>query len=166
MLVNQLIVLPDEGTMNYLRQIFSACPFELDLSQSYVEVNSSLGDMEAESSNVYVAQAGSMNIWYDSSTQSSSLLLPLVSTELTKRCQEVRVDAPSLFYGDYYHPFLVLKRHMPPKAKHFRGFINSVSDVLFANRMPLVFDAEFVMAQNFEYVPDTDFYVSQMATLR
>jgi len=163
MQVNQLIVLPDAGTLDYLRQMFSGCPFDLDLAKAYVEVNSSLGEMEPDDSNVYVASAGSMNIWYDSSTQSSSLLLPITSVALTDRCMELRDSAPSLFYGDYYMPFLVIKRHMPPMSRHYRSFINSISDVLYANRQPLVFDSEFLLPQSFEYVPDTDFYVSQIA---
>ena|ERR1700680_4759306 len=163
MLVNQLIVLPDEGTLNYLRQVFSGCPFDLELGKAYVEVNSSLGEMIPDDSKVYVAQAGSMNIWYDSSTQSSSLLLPLVSKELSTRCHELRESAPSLFYGEWYMPFLAIKRHMPPMSRNHRAFINSVSDVLAANRVPLIFEAEFLLPQSFEYVPDTDFYVSQIA---
>jgi len=164
MQVNQLIVLPDEGTLNYLRQIFSACPFDLDLSKAYVEVNSSQGQMEADDRRTYVASGGSMNVWYDSSTQSSSLLLPLESKALTERCMELRQTAPSIFYGSHYIPFLVVKRKMPPMRRKYRDFINSVSDVLYANRMPLVFEAEFLLPQSFEYVPDTDFYVSQIAT--
>lgn len=163
MQVNQLIVLPDTGTLNYLRELFSACPFDLDLSKAYVELNSSLGEMEADDSRVYVAEAGSMNIWYDSSTQSTSLILPLQSAELTTRCMSLRETAPSLFYGDYYMPFLVVQRGMPAMRRKYRTFINSVSDVLFANRMPLVFDSEFLLPQNFEYVPYTDYYVSQLA---
>lgn len=164
MQVNQLIVLPDEGTLNYLRQIFSACPFDLDLTKAYVEINSSQQEMEPDDRRTYVAAAGSMNVWYDSSTQSASLLLPLESNPLTERCMEIRKTAPSVFYGDHYIPFMVIKRHMPPMRRKYRDFINSVSDVLYANRMPLVFDAEFLFPQSLEYIPDTDFYVSQIAT--
>lgn len=163
MQVNQLIVLPDEGTLNYLRELFSSCPFDLDLGKCWVEVNSSLGEMVADDTRTYVAEAGSMNVWYDSSTQSTSLLLPLKSNELTARCMEVRENAPSLFYGEYYMPFLVIQRGMPAMRRKYRSFINSVSDVLYANRMPLVFDSEFLLPQNFEYVPYTDYYVSQLA---
>jgi hypothetical protein len=163
MQVNQLIVLPDEGTLNYLRQLFATCPFDLDLDKAYVEVNSSLGEMEPQEHNVYVAEAGSMNVWYDSSTQSTSLLLPLKSKVLTDRCMEIRETAPSLFYGEYYMPFLVIQRGMPAMRRSYRTFINSVSDVLYANRIPLVFGSEFLLPSNFEYVPYTDYYVSQLA---
>jgi hypothetical protein len=163
MQVNQLIVLPDAGTLNYLREIFSGCPFDIDLSKAYVEVNSSLGEMQADDSRVYTAAAGSMNVWYDSSTQATSLLLPLQSPTLTDRCMEIRETAPSLFYGEYYMPFVVLQRNIPPMRRAYRSFINAVSDVLFANRLPLVFESEFLLPKNFEYVPYTDYYVSQLA---
>src|SRR5271163_4427459 len=130
MQVNQLIVLPDTATLNYLREIFSGCPFDLDLSEAYCEVNSSQGEMVPDGSRAYVASAGSMNVWYDSSTQSTSLILPLISPPLMERCQELRRAAPSVFYGDHYIPFLAVKRHMPPMDRAYRGFINSVSDVL------------------------------------
>src|SRR5271163_5001474 len=99
MYVNQLIVLPDDQTLNYLRQIFSACPFDIDFHKMSVEVNSATQEMEADTSRVYVAEAMSMNIWYDSATQSTSLLLPLRSPALEARCVELRASAPSEFYG-------------------------------------------------------------------
>jgi hypothetical protein len=163
MYIHQLIVLPDDQTLNYLRQIFSACPFDLDFDQMHVEVNSSVQEMEADTSRVHVAESMSMNIWYDSASQSTSLLLPLNSPELLTRCAELRTTAPSEFYGAHYFPFLMIKRHMPPMARQYRAFINSVSDTLFAKRTPLVFDSEFVMSKSFDYVPDVDFYKSQIA---
>lgn len=162
--VNQLIVLPDDETLNYLRQIFSGCPFDIDFHKMYVELNSSTQEMVADISRTYVAESMSMDVWYDSATQSTSLLLPLNSPTLVARCHELRASAPSEFYGAHYFPFLVLKRYMPPMYRQYRAFINSISDTLFANQTPLVFGSEFLLPQSFEYVPDVDFYKSQIAT--
>ncbi|BAG41452.1 hypothetical protein [Ralstonia phage phiRSL1] len=161
MLVNQLIVLPTQDTLAYLNRVFDGCSFDIDWSQSFVEVNSSVQPMEADPTRKYTAVAGTMNVYYDSATGDNSLLLPLVSDELVERCAELRVDAPSAFYGNAYFPFLVVKRNYAPRRAHRRYFITSIADVLYADRYPLTFDAELVLPRTFETVPDMDYYVTR-----
>lgn len=164
MLVNQLLVLPTPDTLDYLGKVFSACPFNLDLSKSFVELNSSASPMVPDTSRIYSARAGTMQVFYDQSTQQSSLLLPLVSTTLTERAHELRETTPSAFYGTHYFPFMVVLRGMPPLARTYRSFIASVSNTLATDpNQVLMFDAELVVSHDFTAIPDGDYYESQVA---
>lgn len=163
MIVNQLLVLPDDDTLSYLSKVFSACPFDLDLSLMHVEINSSESPMEPIDTATYVARAGTMDIYYDGASQTSSLLLPLDSPALTTRCATLRKDNPSAFYGRNYFPFLVVKRNMPPLARHYRSFIRSISTSLATSEYPLIFTYELQRVAEFSSPPDIDYYVSRLA---
>lgn len=164
MLVNQLLVLPTPETIEYLSKVFGACPFAVDLSKAFVEVNSSQTQMVPDTSRVYKATAGTMQVFYDQSTEQSSLQLPLVSEPLFDRCEELRQEAPSAFYGEHYFPHLVLVRGMPPLARSYRSFIASVATTLATDpNQCLLFDAELVVSTDFHAAPDMDYYGSQIA---
>lgn len=167
MLVHQLLVLPMPETIEYLSKVMSACPFSLDLTKAFVELNSSKTPMVPDTNRVYTARAGTMQVFYDGATQQSSLLLPLQSPALLARTTDLRRDAPSAFYGDHYFPHLVLARGMPPMARAYRSFIASVSTTLATDPdQVLMFDAELVVSNDFHSVPDADFYESQVANQR
>jgi hypothetical protein len=164
MLVHQLVVLPTPETLDYLGKVFSACPFNLDLSQAYVEINSSQTSMVPDTARIYTARAGNLQVFYDASTQQTSLLLPLHSPALESRVSELRESAPSAFYGEHYFPNLVLVRGMPPLARTYRSFIASVATTLASDpNQVLTFDAELVMSKDFHTIPDADYYESQLA---
>jgi len=164
MLVNELICLPDQETLDYLSRVFSACPFDLDLSKSYVVLNISEEPMEAEPDNVYRAEPGNMGIWYDTGTQMSSLILPLISPGLNDRVAALRTESPSAFYGEHYFPHMVIIHDTPPMARHFSSFVSSVAHVLATTpEAPLFFDAELVMSKTYHAVPQADFYASMLA---
>ena len=164
MLVNQLLVIPTPETIEYLSKVFSACPFPLNLRDAFVEVNSSQTPMVPDTDRIYKATAGTMRVFYDQSTEQSSLLLPLVSEPLFDRCEELRQEAPSAFYGEYYFPHLVLVRGMPPLARSYRGFISSVATTLATDpNQCLLFDAELVVSRDFHAAPDMDYYTAQIA---
>jgi len=169
MIVNQMFVLPTEDTLYYLSQIFSGCPFDIDLSLMHVEVNSSVQEMTPDPLLLYKATAGTMEVFFDTATMETSLLLPLESRSLVERCAELRQTAPSAFYSnstmgeDYYFPFMVVKRNMPPRSRHYRSFINSLSNTLATTSdYPLLFEGEFIVTSDFSNVPDYDYYSSQV----
>lgn len=167
MLVHQLFALPTDDTVQYLRNIFDACPFEIDFDGLCVELNSSAQEMEPSQEFIYTAKGGTLNLFYDSNTQQSSLLLPLVSESLALRAFELREEAPSAFYGDMYFPYLVIKRGMVNPRRHIRAFINSLSDTLAAdNAQPLEFEYEVKVERDLQYVPDADYYQSRMADVQ
>jgi hypothetical protein len=164
MLCNELIVLPSDETLQYLSATFSGCPFDLNLQESYVSLNISRDEMKADDERVYKAVAGTLGVFYDSADGYSSLILPLVSPALTERVEELRQEAPNMFYGPHYFPHMVIIRDMPPLTRKYSGFLNSVSTSLAtAQNAPLLFEAELVRQQDFKGVPMSDYYASQLS---
>lgn len=161
MLVHQLMVLPTPDTIEYFKMVFDGCPIEINWSETYVELNSSVEVMEADEDRSYVAYAGTMDKYYDSATGSSHLILPLESPDLAARAFELRQTAPSAFYGDAYFPHMVIKFHMPPLKPHRRGLMQSYSTILASNQEPLVFDAELVVPKEYFQIPNLDYYTVQ-----
>jgi hypothetical protein len=162
MLIHQLIVLPTPETLEYLKTVFDACPIEIDWHGVFVEVNSSTEVQKADLDRTYVAYAKTLDRFFDSATEETSLLLPLECPELVERARELRKHSPSAFYGDYYFPNLVIKRDMPPMKRHRRGLILSYAENLYAHQRPLEFNAELVVPKDYTYIPDLDFYTTQM----
>jgi len=164
MQVNELLVIPSQETLEYLATTMSACPFDLNLTKTFVTLNLSQAEMTPDPDRVYKATAGSLGVWYDQSTGYSSLILPLLSESMIERVAEVRADAPSAFYGDHWFAFMVLVPDFPPLSRRFTGFLNSVSDSLaMAQNAPLFFDAELVRTTEVHAVPFADYYSAQIA---
>jgi hypothetical protein len=166
MLINELLVIPTQETLRMMSAIFSACPFDLFLDRAYVVLNMSEEHMEPEPDLLYSAQAGTLNLWYDTATQMTSLILPLVSPSLNERVVAVREKAPSAFYGEHYFPHMVLAEDFPPVARRYAGFLASVGNSLAALTEPLFFDAELVIQKDYRAVPQADFYASMLANVQ
>jgi hypothetical protein len=165
MLINQLLVLPSTDTLAYLSRVFGGCPFDLDLTKCYVEINSSQYEMEPEPARLYRAHAGTMKEYFDTASQSSALILPLDCQPLVERAHDVRMrGAPSAFYGDHYFPHMIVKTHMPPRYPSLRAFVNSVSNTLATTEdHPLLFEGEFIVQQEFHAIPQADYYATMVA---
>jgi hypothetical protein len=164
MQVNEMVVLPTQETLEYLASTFSGCPFDIDLTKTYVSLAYSQDEMTAQPDNLYGAKAGSMDVWYDNSTGYSSLILPLISDTLIERAEELREEAAPAFYGTHYFAFIVLVNDFPPISRRYKGFINSVSDSLaMAQDARLFFDAEIQRQVDVQAVPFADYYASQIA---
>jgi hypothetical protein len=163
MVLNELLALPTPETLLHISQIFSACPFDIDLKKAYVSLNISEFDMIPLPDNVYKAQAGGLNVFYDQSTGYSSLILSIVSPAINDRVAEVRKTAKNFFYGDHYFPFVELVADFPPITRRYSGFISSVGNSLATMPVPLFFDAELVRTHEYHAVPHADYYASQIA---
>lgn len=164
MLVNQLVVLPTESTLDYFSKVLGGCPFNIDLTLMHVVINSSESPMAPNTDLIYTARAGTLGVFYDSATGESSLILPLDSHALQARRAELQSVAPDAFGQGIYYPHLVLVRGMPPLARSYRSFIASVGNTLAAGSDgPLLFDAETSMSKELRYVPDADFYATMRA---
>jgi hypothetical protein len=163
MVLNELLALPAPETLLYLTQVFSGCPFDIDLKKAYVSLNISEHEMTPQPQNVYRTHAGNLGVWFDQSTGYSSLILTLVSPALNDRVNEVREQAPNFFYGTHYFPHVVMVADFPPVTRRYGGFVNSISESLAMSQTPLFFDAELVRTQEFHAVPQADFYASQIA---
>lgn len=163
MLFNELICLPTDETMAHLSRVFSACPFDLNLRTLYVVLAQSERPLKADPSRVYEAKAGTMNVWYDTAVQLSSLILPLESGSMNERATEARGGEPSTFYGDHYFPHMIVVQDMPPLARHYSTFIASISHVLATSEYPLFFDAELVVQRDYHAIPQADYYAAMLA---
>jgi hypothetical protein len=163
MLIHQLICLPTPETIAYLKNVFDACPIEINWSETYVEINSSTEVQEADLERSYVAYAGTMDRFYDTATGAAQLILPLNSPDLEERAAEVRREAPSAFYADAYFPHLVIKAPMPTMRPHRRALINSYSTSLAAQQQPLIFDAELVVPKEYFQIPQLDYYTTMQS---
>lgn len=163
MVLNELLALPAPETMLYLSQVFSGCPFDIDLKKAFLSLNISEQKMTPEPQNIYRAQAGNLGVWFDQSSGYSSLILTLVSPALQDRVTQLREQAPNFFYGEHYFPHVVMVADFPPITRRYSGFISSISESLAMSPTPLFFDAELVRTQEFHAVPQADFYASQIA---
>jgi hypothetical protein len=164
MLIHQLCVLPDAGTLDYFSRTMSACPFEgFDMYQMYVELNSSEYPMNTDPDKVYIARAGTMAVYYDSNTEQSSLILPLYSEEMDDRVRNLRSSAPSAFYGEHFFPFLVVQFPAPQLSRSNRSFIASISNTFASNNEPLVFEGECIRSMDFKKPPYLDYYNAMVA---
>jgi hypothetical protein len=172
MIVNRLLVFPTQNTLDYFSRIFSGCPFDLDLNQMYVEINSSVQEMTCDTDAIYEATAGTLDIYYDTAINDSSLILPLTSPSLVERCKQVRSYAPTAFYYDkennreYYFPFLLIKDIAPTKSISYRRFLASISTTLAGNHYPLLFGNEYIVTADFDQIPHQDYYNSVLARLK
>lgn len=166
MVLNEVLVIPTPETLRRLSTIMSACPFEINLRETYVSLNISEDSMTPDSSRIYEARAGNLGIWYDQSTGYSSLIMPLVSPTMAERVMELREEAPNFFYGDRWVAFMVLVRDMPPVNRRKSGFINSVSNSLAWEPMPMTFTMEFVRPIEVTAPPYADYYAANQANER
>lgn len=163
MLVNEMLCLPTPDTLTQLSFVFSACPFDIDLHKAYVTMNISTHEMKTDDNALYKAQAGNLGVFYDTATQRSSLLLPIVSPALNDRVAQIRQKAPNVFYGEHYFPHLMLVEDFPPISRRYSGFLASVGNSLATLMAPLFFDAELVMSKEYHAVPQADYYASMLA---
>lgn len=158
LIVNKLVVIPTEETLEYLSRIFSGCPFDVDLKKFYVEVNTALVPMKPEPELVYAAEPGSMDLYYDENQGWTTLTLPLKSKSLVGRWQSLQEEAPHVFHPTEYFPNMKMVWPFPPIKRHFRTFINSVASTLINDAQKLYFDAEMVIVTPMETVPDVSLY--------
>lgn len=163
MLVHQMFVLPSPETLDYFSKIMSACPFNIDIYSFGVELNSSEYPMVPDIDRVYVAEAGNMNTYYDSSTGQSSLILPLRSRAMDERATELREHAPSAFYGEHFFPFMLMSLPSPQLSRPNRSFIASIASTLAGNHQPLIFEAECILSKDVKNPPFLDYYSAMIA---
>lgn len=160
------LVLPTQHTLDYFRRLFSGCPFDTNLDSMHVSLNFSDEPMKADPKNLYVAKAGSMGLWYDSGLQRTQLILPLISESLFLRGQELRDEAPNPFHGNLFFPHMVIVDGFPPIRKHYKNFVNSISNVLANVETPdLFFSHELVTERELGFVPQGDFYNAMVADM-
>lgn len=157
MLVNQLRLLPTDETKIYLAAVFQGTPLELSVDEFSVEVISTLDAVTADPTYVAAATAVNLRIWYDTYFQRSSLILSLQSNDLNDRCIKLHEQEVVREFYDFYNPYLVLKRGMPPLSANYRSSIFQIANALCANERPLYFSHEYVTEVDLEAPPDFEY---------
>lgn len=151
-----LVTVPTYESLQYLQGLFKGCPFDVNLRQCYVSLNISESPSEPDHERTFLANCGAMGIYYDSTLQSSSLVLPLYSEEMVERAAELRESELNKFYGDLYFPHMVIVPYFPPSRRHFNAFVNSVADALIG--APLNFGGEVIKERELSRAPASEFY--------
>ena len=167
MILYQLMALPTRQTLDYLSRVFSGCPFDVDLSQCFVEINTSAEPMVAQPHNVYACACTDLNVYYDAHLGTSSLILGLDSMAMTQRFVGLQQSAPHKWHTEF-HAHMTVVEPMPSLPRHFRAFINSVASTLINNDQALLFDAEMVVPIDVNKPSDMEYYKTRNAvtTLR
>lgn len=158
MLYNKLYVVPTAETLAYLTTIMGASPIKLNLDSMTLDVTVTQAPFITLPDVVYRARAGTLGIYYDSASASSQLILPLTSMDLQIRYETLEdMDAANAFHKQY-HPHITLVQNMPPMARHYRSFINSISNTLSASTSPdLTFTGETVVTTDLQAIPEYDY---------
>lgn len=162
MRVNRLFVVPTEETVGYLSAVMAGAPLDIDMSDFKVEITSTEDGLEIDPDRVYSAQAINLNVFYDTHLQRSNLIATLVSSDLQDRAKELVSEGVVRAFYDWYVPYLVIKRGMPPLSRHFRTWKVSMANALCQNERPLYFTGEHVVQEDVVAYPDFD-YVQAMA---
>ncbi len=154
-LTYRLFLLPTNESLDALRAVFSGSPIEIDWSTLAVEIASSKSPIvTAEPDMQYRALTSNMDVWYESATGSSSLLLSLLpSPEMVERHNAVG-DA---WGRPLFYPFVKVA-HDPLLRRNRRAFLNSVSTRLVDYPIVLTFCNETVLKDASVVPSQQDFY--------
>lgn len=137
------IVLPTPETLDYLQQVFSTCPVEINWDALHVTLGPENTNLFPSS--VYAFYPGSLDFWYNDTNGGSALVLPLYESPkvISRAIQLGRVDS---------RPFhLSLKEEVSTSRRH-HVFFNSLADSLVAECRPLKFHNEMVAARKHSYI--------------
>lgn len=160
---NRLSARPTDETLEYLSNVMSGAPIDIDLSSFTVEIMTTKDKIVACPGNVYNAYATALKPWYDAYVERSSLLLSLSSEDLAMRCLELHRQGVERAFYDGYFPFMTVREGMPPLSRHFRTFILSTANTLCKNERPLQFGEEFVEQVDIIRPLNYEYYQAQLA---
>lgn len=162
MRVNRLYVSPTEATAAYLSAVMAGAPVDVDQQSFKVGIISTEDALEIDPSRVYNAQAINVNVFYDSYLQQSNLIATFVSSDLQDRSKELAAEGVSRAFYDWYIPYMVIIRGVPPMSRHFRTWKVSLANALCQSERELTFTGEHVVQEEVLALPEFD-YVQAMA---
>jgi hypothetical protein len=162
MIFNQLNVKPTDDTLEYLSNVMSGSPLDLDIASYSVEVITTQDELVAKPDNVYQARCLNLRVWYDAYLQRSSLILSLASPDLVERCMELhKEDVVRAFYNHYY-PYLTIRANMPALSRNFRTFVHTTANILCGNERMLEFTGEYIEQVNLHSPPNYEYQMAQL----
>ena len=152
--MNKVFLLPTNSTIDALKDIMATSPVHIDWDSLGVEIGTSMGSVTADEDVEYRALTGEVNVWYETATGRSSLLLTLIpSPEMVERHNQIgdAWDRPDFFPFINLHSDPVLRRNR-------RAFFNSVSSRFVDLPIMLTFHNEIVVPSDALVPAQADFY--------
>lgn len=162
MIFNQLNVKPTDETAEYLSNLMSGSPLDLDISSYSVELITTLDELTAVPDNVYQARCLNLRVWYDTYLQRSSLILSLASPDMVERCMALHKEGAARAFYDHYYPYLVLRANMPALSRNYRTFIHTTANSLCGNERLLEFTGEYIEQVDLHSPPNYEYQMAQV----
>ena len=137
---NALYLSPSERTMRELKTRMQASPLHFDFSKFRVVVFTTQHPIRVDpswESLLFRARPDTLEYPYNTETQSSMLVMPLISDDL----QELHAQLCA-YYNEPVNPFqpeMVMIPHMPPLKSTYRNFVNSISTSFYGTGFELEF---------------------------
>ncbi len=165
----ELFVVPSPETLAFFQQSFSGCPFEVRPENFRVTIATTIEPPEPKDT-VYYCRAGSMKLYANATNQGGSLLLlPLVSADDPKHSMlehnRAIVQECGSAYDLMYSPHLVVVEHLPPLRNYVRGWINSLSGVFHNSQHVFTFSNETVECKELDPIPNSFYYLQEVASI-
>ena len=152
--MNKLLALPTKDTLDILKTVFASAPFPINWEALCLQIGTSTEPIQPKAQSYYRALTGAMNVWYESTTGKSHLLLPLIpSPELVARNEEVG-DA----WGRKFIPYVNVVED-PIMRRERKAFINSVASRFVDFPLMLAFHNEVVLYDEADVPDQMDFYM-------
>lgn len=157
MVFYQLVVLPTQETVDYIRTQMSPPPFDIDLDKLHVVVLTSRQPIPESAGQIYIAKSKKLDRVYDSQLQRSTFTMSLDSPALQELYSGlVQAGCKDAFYKEFY-PHMHLVDGMPPGAPSFRKFRVAMENIFSESEVELEFGNELVMTKDISYPVDSDY---------
>jgi hypothetical protein len=151
--MNKIFLLPTQDTLDMLQAVFSGSPIIINWDLLGMELGSSVDPVELEDGGEYRALTGPMNVFYDSGTSRSHLLMSLVpSDEMVARHKQIG-DA----WGRNFVPYMNMCED-PLMRRARKAFMNSVSTRLVDFPLMLTFHNETLVVDDSVRPAHAEFY--------
>lgn len=152
-MIYKLYALPTLQTVEYLDSVFQGSPIPIDPQIFGVELGSSRTEVGPYPDAVYRAMPALMDVWYDTATQRSFWILPLIpSPEMVDRHDQVG-DA----WNRQFVPFVRVAEVQNMRRRNV-AWLRSIATGLASTKPILTFTNEFVAVDDSIMPAQNDFY--------
>lgn len=153
-ILNKVFLLPTNASLDALRDVMATCPILINWDSLGVEIGTTNADLVANPDVEYRALTSELNVWYETATGQSSLLLTLLpSPEMADRHNQIG----DVWGRQDFFPFMKLYDD-PVLQRNRRAFFNSVSSRFYDYPLMLTFHAEMVVESDAIVPAQEDFY--------
>jgi hypothetical protein len=152
-MVNDYVaVFPTQGTLDFLQQVLSSCPFDLSPSTGWhIPLLVSATSLDASLLNpsaVYSADPVSAETWYDDFTGRSDLVIVFNSTDIKGRHTDLCKQANVTSEQEVFVPAMPIVYGFPSLSAPYKTFINSLNMTLIGDQRYFDFTGEVLLDSN------------------